>query len=59
VTIHIQRSKENKKALDRVERLAVFLGVSQARATVIILDAAAPTEYELAGERLRDQEAVR
>lgn len=59
MTIHIQHTKENQRALERVERLSRFLGVSKARAAVIILDAATPTEYELVGERLRDQEAVR
>lgn len=59
MTIHIQHTKENQRALERVERLSRFLGVSKARAAVIILDAAPTTEYEQVAERLHDQEPVR
>jgi hypothetical protein len=50
MTIHIQDSPQNRKALARVRRLAEFLGVSASRAAVIILDAAPQVGYEKVAE---------
>jgi hypothetical protein len=52
MSLHIQHSERSKLALERVQRLARNLGISQARAAVLILTYALPIEYEYVGQKL-------